>query len=290
MEIIKNKRKVDSDKSTNLFIKRANEYATHSLCAFEPAFDTLALGILIPKKNKIATQQMTQKVTSKEKFAKFYFRLWSDPKVLELDPFEERFFITSFTNLYSIKVITGIYEIGRSQYIGALGFNNERLKMLSKYGISIPKKIEAYDVINDIIKSFNENHNSILEYDTPNHMIFIKNYFKYQNRTIGNVSVAIRMILNEFSDYFLKAEKFWFQFGKKYKNELEELKSKLDEYIKHNDSLLFDLNVELKNKIERQEKVSNELLKKINNTKELLSEYKKLKPRYEDFLQKLSLS
>jgi hypothetical protein len=232
---------------------------------------------------------MSQKVTSREKFAKFYVRLWSDPKVLELDFFEERFFISSFTNLYSIKVITGIYEIGRSQYTGTLGFNDQRLEMLSKYDILIPK-IKTYDIINDIIKSFNENHNSILEYDTPNHMLYIKNYFKFQYRTIGNVSVAIRMILNEFSDFFLKSEKFWLEFGKKNINELKELESKLEDYIKQNELLLFDLNQELKNKIERREKVSNELTKKINKTKEILSEYSKLKPRYEDFLQKLRLS
>lgn len=233
---------------------------------------------------------MSQKVTSKEKFAKFYVRLWSDPKVLELDFFEERFFISSFTNLYSIKVITGIYEISRSQYTGTLGFSDQRLKMLSKYDISISKKVEAYNIINDIIKSFNENHNSILEYDTQNHMLFIKNYFKFQYRTIGNVSVAIRMILNEFSDYFLKAERFWLEFGKKNISELKELESKLDEYIKQNDLLLFDLQQEFKNKIERREKVSNDLVKKINKTKENLAEYKKLKPRYEDFLQKLRVS
>lgn len=228
----------------------------------------------------------------KDKFVKFYARTWSDPKVLELDFFEERFFLTSWSNMFSIKGISGIYEISRGGYESMLGFSDERLEMLNKYGIKVPNKDRflARKIIDKIAESFNTKYTSMLEYDVPNHMVSVKNYFKYQYKTIGNVAVAIKMLLNEANAFFNKSERLWIEFGRKNQDDLIEMAEKLDEYIKQNDLLLFDLNNEHKNKLERKEKPSSDLLRKINNTKENLSEYRKLKPRFANLLKKLRLT
>jgi hypothetical protein len=229
---------------------------------------------------------------NKDKFVKFYARTWSDPKVLELDHFEERFFITSWSNCFSIKGVSGIYEVSRGCYESTFGFSDERIQMLSKYSIKIPikERFLARKILDQIITNFNTKYTSMLEYDVPNHMISVKNYFKYQYKTIGNVAVAIRMLLNESDAFFEKSEKLWTDFGKKNRKELIEMAEKLDEYIKQNDLLLFDLNKDFKDKVERKEKPSAELVKKINNTKENLAEYIKLKPRFANLLKLLRVN
>jgi len=234
---------------------------------------------------------MALKEIKKEKFVKLYAKIWSDPKVLELDLFEHGFFVLSWSNVYSIKVISGIYEISRGTIEGLLGFSDERFYMLSQYGIKLPKeKFLARHIIDKIIENFNKNHASMLEYDAKNHMMSVKNYFKYQYKTIGNVSVAAKMLLNELGDFFKKSERFWLEFGEKNKQELLEIAEKIDELIKQNDLLLFDLKQDLKKVLEKKEKPAESLLKKINTTKDNLQDYEKLKPRFANFLKLLRLT
>lgn len=224
---------------------------------------------------------MAKNEIKKEKFAKFYIRTWSDAKLNDLNLFEERFFITSWTNLFSIKSITGIYEINRGGIATYTGFTSKRIISLNEYaGIDILLDDQiAEKILNNVIDKFNTEYKKFLEYNIPEHILFVKSYFKFQYKTIGNPCVAIRMILNDFNDTFRKVDRFWMEFGKLNKQELLELKDKLG-------TLLLLSNTAL-DQLESAENPDN---KKIKEKKEAAKEYKDLIPKYDDFLKKLSLS
>ncbi|SRR6266403_199809 len=219
---------------------------------------------------------------TKERFAKFYVNIWFDSKVTKLDLFEERFFKYSFTNMNSIRHITGIYEINRETLGPISGFIEERIKMLSKYGLKIANNAKsknfAGDIINTIIDSFNSKHKHLLEYYVPEHIMYVKNYFKFQSRTIGNASVAIRMILNEFRETGKKVEMFWKEFGDRNTLELADLLKKL---------IIMLSNAELSLATEKAKDKEKQDSKYINKLQELIKEYIELIPKFEDFLKKV---
>jgi len=210
-------------------------------------------------------------MSNKQRFAKFYVNTWTDPKVVSLDFFEERFFIHSWSNLWSIRRISGIYEIDRGTLISICGFNDQRFAALKKYELETKDKLISFEVVNKIIDSFNSEHKALLEYHTPEHIMYVKNYFKFQYRTIGNPTVATAMILNDYQESKDKAPQFWAEFGKKNEFDLLSLARKIDNLIES----------------KKSKQPEKEPIKKLDNE---LKELSHLQARYIDFLQNLSVS
>ncbi len=141
-------------------------------------------------------------------YRKLHKRFWSDVKVQEMlkaNRHEEVNFL-----LYAITGIeacgstqgSGIYEISRSIFENFLHIGFPRVR--------------------EIIHYFNTQNPKLLEYDESNHMIFVKNFFKY-NGSYKNVSG----LMDDYECTFDKAPNFWKEFGIKYRAKLNKDLDKL---------------------------------------------------------------
>lgn len=91
------------------------------------------------------------------KFRHIYTSFWGDPKVLEeFTPEDKLFYLYLLTNEHTNQI--GIYQITKKQIAFEIGYSTES--------------------INALLQRFIDHH-KIIEYDTENRELFIKNWAKY---------------------------------------------------------------------------------------------------------------
>ncbi len=172
---------------------------------------------------------------SDERFRLQYPSLWSDPMIQELMKNKKHLHVIFFS--YALTgaqagvngSLAGIYEIHRGGFDMMLHLSGEEM--------------------DNIIQTFNEKYSAALEYDVANHMMFVKNFFKYNKKFKTPENVA-RWLLEGFQKTIMKAPNFWVEFVDRYREDLGEIYLKL-EYKKENKKYIefFDRLFELKNEV-----------------------------------------
>lgn len=124
-------------------------------------------------------------------------RFWSDPKTIDLNDKQRLIFIYAVTGIEACTrtKISGIYELPRSVFQNI------------PFCYSLPEIDEIFDY-------FNTKKPCLLEYCAENHMVFIKNFFKYNSHYKTNISG----IIEDFEETFDKAPAFWAEFGQRYRS------------------------------------------------------------------------
>lgn len=126
---------------------------------------------------------------------------WTDPKIRSLKAEHKFFMIYALAGPFacSMTKISGIYEIHGSNFEDQAGFSEKEYRQ--------------------IIKFFNEERPDLLEYDEENHMMYVKNFYKHNSSFKSDVA----SLIEDFKDTFVKAPKFWAEFGERHRERLGEI-------------------------------------------------------------------
>lgn len=162
------------------------------------------------------------------KYRKLIKRFWTDPRVRDLlkkQKFDEvliLIYAITGTEACSFVNLSGIYEIHRSTFENALNLGHNR--------------------VNEALHYLNDNVPDLMEYDFPNHMIFVKSFFKHNSA----YKTGISTLIEDFDETFHKAPKFWAEFGEKYRERLGKIYPLLEDEEQRNFlDRLFDLKNEI---------------------------------------------
>jgi hypothetical protein len=123
-------------------------------------------------------------------------RFWLDPKTHDLNDKQRLFMIYAITGIEACAHNnSGIYEINRAAFQNYCGW--------------------TLNEIDDVIDHFNNKKRVLLEYDTANHIISVKSFYKHNGKKNG-----LAGIMDDFEETFDKAPHFWAEFGEKYRKKL----------------------------------------------------------------------
>lgn len=148
----------------------------------------------------IGSQPMIKKRGVQIEYRKLGPSFWTDPDLIDLT-IEQRIFLIYF--IIGSEAVnkknnnTGIYQISRAV------FQN------------IPFNFDL-NHINQIIDFFNEEKPNVLEYDKESHIVFVKNFYRY-NPHYGN---DLSPVMADFKKTFHKVPRFWGEFVDRYRESL----------------------------------------------------------------------
>jgi len=126
-------------------------------------------------------------------YRKLSFRFWTDPRVHSLDVYQKIILSYCITGIHPCKFtnVSGIYEMPRGSLCDAVR-------------LDIKQVAEA-------LEFFNQERPDLLEYDSENHMVFVKSFFKHNSKYRKDISG----LMDDFENTFHKTPQFWAEFGEK---------------------------------------------------------------------------
>jgi len=137
---------------------------------------------------------MTKKQRGNLPYRNIHPSIWTDPEIFELNDLQFRFFIFAFSSPQAAATSMGIYEIHRGAM--QMFFKDASLKK-----------------IDEVIKFFNKKQ-KMITYNAEHHIIFCKNFLKYQGDYLNSWKAFIPKLLHDWKKTKNKVPEFWNEFYK----------------------------------------------------------------------------